>query len=363
MKVCHISTVHARNDVRIFQKELLSLTKAYETFFIVADGEGNSEVNDVKIIDIGLRNSSRIKRATEDSNKALKKALELDCDIYHLHDPELLKIGLKLKKHKKKVIFDAHEDLPQQILTKEYIPKTLRKLISVYYSYYESYASKKLDAIVSATPTIESKFSAYGARAISVCNYPIIKQSETNYSESNRLVYIGGISESRGILNMLDAIENSDYKLNLAGKFFNEEIELKAKSHPGWNRINWLGFIDSDEVESILSESSIGLVLLHPYRSYKESLPVKMFEYMNAGLPFIASRFPIWEEISNKHNCGICVNPEDSKEINKAIQQLIQNPDLAKRMGLNGKAAIKSEYNWGVEKDKLLELYKSLDAQ
>ena len=95
MKVCHISTLHARNDVRIFQKELLSLTKAYETFFIVADGEGNSEVNDVKIIDIGLRNSSRIKRATEDSNKALKKALELDCDIYHLHDPELLKIGFK----------------------------------------------------------------------------------------------------------------------------------------------------------------------------------------------------------------------------------------------------------------------------
>lgn len=360
IKICHISTLHARNDVRIFQKELKSLARQFKAYYIVADGLGNNTIDNVQIIDIGLRNSSRVKRAKENSKKALQKAIEIDCDLYHIHDPELLKIGLKLKKQAKKVVFDAHEDLPQQILTKEYIPKVLRKAVSLYYKHYESAVSKKLDAIVGATPTITHKFNDYGAHAVCVCNYPIADIQPNNYSMNKNLVYIGGISESRGMITMLDAIESTNYKLNLAGKFFNQEIEDLARSHHAWNQVNWLGFIDSQGVKTILSDSSIGLVLLKPFKSYRESLPVKMFEYMNAGIPYIASKFSIWEDISNKHNCGICVDPTNTAEITKAIDELYNNPEKAKQMGLNGQKAIETEYNWDREKLKLFELYNAL---
>jgi glycosyltransferase involved in cell wall biosynthesis len=346
--------------VRIFQKELKSLAKEYEAYFIVADGLGNDTKDNVRIIDIGLRSQSRLKRAIRDSKKALQKALEIECDLYHLHDPELLKVGLRLKKEKKKVVFDAHEDLPQQILTKEYIPKSVRKVVSIYYKFYEARVSKKLDAVVAATPTIANKFNGYGAHAITVCNYPIAEIRPSNYSINKNLVYIGGISDSRGLLTMLEAIKSTNYKLNLAGKFFNKEIEQEAKLHPAWSQVNWLGFLDSKEVKSILSDSSIGLVVLKPFKSYKESLPVKMFEYMNAGIPYIASKFSIWENITNKHNCGICVDPLSLDEIAKAINELYNNPEKAKKMGMNGQKAIETEYNWDKEKIKLFELYEAL---
>ena len=102
------------------------------------------------------------------------------------------------------------------------------------------------------------------------------------------------------------------------------------------------------------------MVTLHPTLNYKDSLPVKMFEYMAAGIPIIASNFSIWKEIIDEHKCGINVNPKDSNDIKKSIQYLINNPNEAKEMGENGKKAIANVFNWKIEEQKLIELYTNL---
>ena len=120
------------------------------------------------------------------------------------------------------------------------------------------------------------------------------------------------------------------------------------------------GFLNRHEVNAVLAKSRAGLVTLHPIINYIDALPVKMFEYMAAGIPVIASNFPLWREIIEGNKCGLCVDPMNSKEIGKAIKYLKDNPKEAEDMGKNGRKAVEDKYNWPLEEKKLLDLYKRL---
>jgi glycosyltransferase involved in cell wall biosynthesis len=91
-----------------------------------------------------------------------------------------------------------------------------------------------------------------------------------------------------------------------------------------------------------------------------DAQPNKMFEYMSAGLPLIASDFPLWREIVEGNDCGVCVDPADPAAIAEAIDRLVENPDLARRMGENGQRAVHERYNWAIEEKKLLALYDTV---
>ena len=128
----------------------------------------------------------------------------------------------------------------------------------------------------------------------------------------------------------------------------------------GWKNVDYLGWMDREGVKAALNESMIGLVTLHPIINYLDALPVKMFEYMAAGLPVIASNFPLWKKIIEGNQCGLCVAPLDPQAIADAIDYLLVHPEEAERMGRNGQKAVQERYNWGLEELKLTSLYDSL---
>ncbi len=361
-KICHITTVHPRYDVRIFQKECKSLSKHFNIFLIVADGLGDEVKDNVHIIDIGLRQTSRLKRAKIDSKKALKKALELNCELYHFHDPELIKIGLKLKRKGKKVIYDVHEDIPRQILSKPYIHKLLRPIISFIVEKIENNKAKQLDGIATSTPFIRNRFLKINKQCIDINNFPIINDfSSISFdNKKNQICYVGGLSENRGTYTLIKSLKNVNTKLILAGKFESADFQKKCESLPEWSKVDFLGFVNRSEIKEILRDSKIGMVNLKPLINYLDALPVKMFEYMSAGIPVIASDFVLWQEIVESSECGICVNPEDEIKISDAIQLLINNPKNAERMGLNGQKSVQEQYNWKKEEQKLFTFYKEI---
>ena len=82
-----------------------------------------------------------------------------------------------------------------------------------------------------------------------------------------------------------------------------------------------------------------------------------------AGLPVICTDFILWQKIIEDYQCGICVQPDNVDEIASAIQFLLDNPDVAKQMGENGRRAVAEKYNWGVEEKKLLKLYADLSGE
>lgn len=366
IKITHLTSAHQRYDTRIFLKMCSSLAKNenYKVYLVVADGKGDEIRNSVNIVDAGAKTGGRISRMTKTVKNVFEKAKELESHIYHLHDPELIPIGIKLKKLGKKVIFDAHEDLPKQLLNKPYLTKNLRLLLSKIFLIYEKIMFKRFDFIVAATPIIRDKILLINKNTIDINNFPTIKKSSfiQNWkNKKNEVCYVGGIDRSRGIYELVEAMNYTrNTVLNLAGNFKIQQDKEELLKHEGWKNVNSLGYLDKAGVDEVYKRSKIGLVTLHPQVNYIESLPVKMFEYMEAAIPVIASNFPIWKSIIEEYKCGICVDPLDPKEIGQAINDLIGDEDLAKNMGENGRRAILEHFNWNIEESKLYKLYNTI---
>lgn len=361
--VCHLTSVHPANDTRILYKECMTLSQAGYQVTLVAK---YAPVDAGSSIQIQFLNTagSRLWRMTRTAAEAYKSAKAQDADIYHFHDPELIPVGLLLKWQGKKVIYDVHEDLPRQIMTKDWIPKPLRKLVSRISERIEHCAARKFDAVVGATPHICERFRPLNKRTINVNNYPLLRElhtPETGWTHKERAVcYVGGINRIRGIFEIIEAMKLVDARFLLAGTFSDAAEYEKAHRHPGWQKVNELGQVDRKGVKCVLSRSLAGLVVFHPAPNHINAKPNKMFEYMSAGLPVIASDFPLWREIVEGSRCGICVDPLDPDDIAGAINWIIDHPDEAKKMGDNGRKAVEKKYNWELEEEKLLSLYGEL---
>ena len=191
-------------------KQCQSLSSDNRTVsLVIADGLGNEIKDNISIFDVG-KQKNRFRRIFKSSNDVYKKALELNCNIYHLHDPELIRIGLKLKRNGKKVIFDIHENIALQILSKEYIPKILRRIISKIYRLYEIKKLKKFDALIIAEHSYKKYYSSLNNNLVTVLNMPKIDHLKKFYSDNrinNEIFYIGGISNNRGFDVLIQSLK------------------------------------------------------------------------------------------------------------------------------------------------------------
>ncbi len=368
MRVAHLTSAHPRDDIRIFHKECRSLVNAeYDVALVVADGLGNAMRDGVQIIDVGCSHG-RWDRIFHVTKRVRDRAIKLDKDVYHLHDPELLPVARALKKLGKKVIFDAHEDVPKQVLGKHYLHPVVRKLLSYAIAVYEYYVCARIDGIVAATPSIRDKFLRINSNTVDINNYPLVGELEGFMSwdaKADEVCYVGSIASIRGIKEVVAsmALTQSAAKLNLVGGFVEPHVEAEVRADLGWRRVNALGVQNRQEVRNVLARSKVGLVTFHPLPNHVDAQPNKMFEYMSAGVPVIASNFPLWREIVERNGCGECVDPMDPVAIAKAIDLIVSDPILAKRMGENGRQAVEKKYNWAAEELKLKSFYRRLNAK
>jgi len=364
LKVCHLTSVHGRHDTRIFIKECQSLASAgYSVSLIAADGRGDEARDGVSIIGIERSGRGRLGRMTGTVRRVYKKALALNADLYHLHDPELIPAGLRLKRRGKKVIYDVHEDLPRQILSKPYLYPFLRPAIAGIIERFEHFAARRFDGVVTVTDHINGRFLKINRNTVCIKNYPLADELANDVSwadKESQVCYVGGLGRSRGVFELVQAMNDTDVRLVLAGGFESEKDRLQAESMAGWDRVDFRGYVGRGEVAGILGESKAGLVTLHPSERYLTALPIKMFEYMSAGIPVISSNFPLWREIVEGCHCGLCVDPMRPDKIAEAIRWIVDHPTEAEGMGRRGREAVLSRYNWDSQARTLLDLYKKL---
>lgn len=364
IRVCHFTSAHDALDERIFLKECRSLQRAGYEVSLVAAGAKSECRDNVKIIGVPRVGKSRLTRMLQTARRVYQRTLELECDIYHFHDPELLRFALKLKRRGKTVIYDCHEDVPKQILTKGWIPLLFRKIVSSAFRRFEDKISKQLDMVIAATPSIAQRFAGISKNVVVINNYPIIGELNKPKDWKSRkaeVCYIGGIAPIRGIIQVVDAMALApDATLQLVGGMDSDTTETKLSSLAGWGQVHFHGFVSRQEVAEIIGGCRAGLVTFLPAPNHTDSRPNKMFEYMSAGLPVICSNFPAWKEIIEGNSCGICVDPTSPTSIADAIRFILENPQEAKTMGKNGLRAVVEKYSWDAEQAILVESYKRL---
>jgi hypothetical protein len=198
-KVCHVTSAHPRYDVRIFHKECKSLANnGFDVTLLVNDNLPNEAIEGVKIVSTQFKIMNRFERMVKSKKKIKKLMLEIDADLYHFHDPELLPEASWVKNIGKKVIFDFHEDVSRQILFKKWIPKQIRKSVSVLYEMYEKSIVKKMDAIVTVTPKFVERLKQINHNTVMITNYPILKEKVNYYNVKKKKIicFAGGITLS-----------------------------------------------------------------------------------------------------------------------------------------------------------------------
>lgn len=370
IKVCHLTSAHKAKDDRIFVKECISLAKAgYEVYIIAPDAE-NRVCDNVHFLGINSFKikSSRVRRFVKVGRLVYQKAVELDADIYHLHDPELLLYGLKLKHRGKKVIFDSHEDVPNQILSKTWIPGLLRSFVARIYEIIEKRCITKFDGVITVNDIIANRLKKINSNVAIVTNYPVLEESrrlkDSCTSKERSICFAGNIKPDymhHLILDVIDEID--DVKYYLAGSVSETYLD-NLKHTPGWDKVVFKGFLNRKDLFELYSVSMIG-VALHNYApnvgGREGSLGIiKNFEIMMAGLPIVCTDFRVWKHIVQEEQCGICVNPTNKEEIKEAITYLLNNPQIAFQMGKNGREAVKKKYNWGLQEPILFNFYERL---
>lgn len=365
-RIVHLTSVHSSSDPRIFVKECTSLAqRGYEVFYIVPTNE-TPERGIVNIVPL-KKHKSRLLRMLLTPFSLLGRGLKLKADLYHMHDPELLPLGLILKLFGKKVVFDSHENVRQQILNKYYLPKWIRKFISSFYAFLEDFAVGCFDGVITVVPSIASMFPP--EKTSIVANYPLLEEIEKmkNFGSGERkahLLFSGALTHERGALQLLKTMEllqtREDVTLQLAGTIKPETLQTELEKMPGWKKVVFHGWVGREKILELLKDCSIGIVTYLPSPNYYDMSINKLYEYMAASMPIIASDIPLWREKLGGIGCCLFVNPEDTKAIAAAVEHLLEHREEAAAMGEQGRKAVMERFNWGVSEEVLLQRYERI---
>lgn len=361
IKVCHLTSVHRYTDNRVFFKECSTLAEKGYDVTLVAPNVENHERNGVKLV--GVQGySNRFKRIFKTAFRHVyREARRQKADVYHFHDTELIPVGLMLRLRGKRVIYDVHENNAGAILSRAYVKSGfVKKFLSFGIKVLEKGSARFFSAIVTARPDITEIFKKY--EPFTVRNFPVLPDYDSIpdvdvEKTKTAVIYVGGMTEIRGLLPLIEAFENiDDAELWLLGFFGNDGFREKCEALDGWKNTRFLGSVEADQIFGYIKKADIGVVTFLPVPNHITTLANKPFEYMACGLPIVMSDFEYWKDFFK--DSALYANPADANDVREKLQQLINDKELRQSMGEKNLHLTQTEYNWELESEVLLDAYR-----
>jgi len=361
--IVQLSSVHTPLDSRIFYKECQTLIESGYCVTYVVPGKGNVVEDGVKFDYLKLPHG-RFQRVIQTVFSALTKAISLKADLYHFHDPELIPVGFVLKLLGKKVVYDVHENLPDQLLEKHWLgPRFIRKGVAAVMRGVEWLAGCAFDGIIGVTPEIISRFPRNKSvllRNFVRCKMVDAINSDQEINDRCVAIYPGSISRSRGIMEIIEAVGSlkGEVDLLICGSWKDNKLLEECRASKGWKYTRYMGRLKQEQVFKLIKSSNIGLHLVYPVANNSGAYPTKAFEFMACGIPFIVTDQPAKRNTFGE--IAVYADARDPKDIAQKLKTLARDEKLRKKLGRAGRTAIENEFSWEKESKKMLELYTNI---
>lgn len=365
----HLTVVHRPDDTRIYHRECRSLAAAGYRVSLVAPGAPPELADGVQGVAIPgfARRLARVRRALVGHPSLLVTAARLRADLYHVHDPELLLIAYLLKRLRgARAVYDVHEDYRVRLRAREWLPAGVRGLVAGAAGRWEARLAPRMDGIVAVSEAIARRFP--GQPVAVVRNYPLtpVRMGVVPAPEERDAALVlctGGVTNFGGVVEVaraLGLVVTPDVRLAVLGGHRDRGAvqALDASAPPG--RVELIGQVPLPDVYRWMARATIGAVCNQPLHGYEHAEPTKLFEYMAAGLPVIASDSPPWSDVVVESGCGVVVDPTDPAAIAAAIDGLMRDPQRRQAMGERGREAVAARFTWESQAAALQGLYGRL---
>jgi glycosyltransferase involved in cell wall biosynthesis len=368
-KVVHLTSVHHALDNRIFEKECVSLAEAgFDIALVVPDDGGDRVEKGVRILTVPKPRGRR-ERILKTTRAVIARGLAEDAALYQFHDPELIMPALRLRAAGKPVVFDVHEDYYTSILDKTpYLSGPAARVVATGYYLVERATRRAFRTVIA-----ERYYARRFPEAVPVLNYPRLEQFAAMLAgkaaeppATPRMLYTGGLNAERGAFVYADlARRMPDAEVHLVGITpLDLAARMRERAGEGVGRLHFTGLGEKLPFPTILAAYrqpwTCGLAVMPDTGHYREKELTKFFEYMAAGIPILASNFPVWKQLIEGHGVGLCVDPADPKAVEDAVLWLHRHPDKAREMGERGRQAIVSTFNWATQAERLIAFYREI---
>jgi glycosyltransferase involved in cell wall biosynthesis len=354
---------------RVYLKGCRTLVKAGYEVVIIAPHECDENRDGIQIRSLPVYRS-RLGRLLVTPWLVFAKALREKASVYQIENIELIPQALLLRLLGKKVIYDVHEDTPDQVPFKTWVPPLIRKPLAWMVKKMEHFGARRFSAVIAAGVEIGERLGACNKQTTIVHNYPLLEEFvdsialEPARHTGKKIICLGGISSAHAGREIVKAMgllpRDLEAKLIFAGGIASPAYLDEVIRTPGWERVEYRGIISREQVKALMAEAAAALVLYSPEPNHLDIRSNRFYESLAAGLPVVTSNFPKWRELVEGNGFGLTVDPTDSQAIANAIEYLLTHPEEAAAMGLRGRQAVLEKFNWTREEPKLLQLYAQL---
>lgn len=314
---------------------------------------------------------AKVSQSRQRSQQLYDVGISLKPDVVHAHDTDTLAVGVRLKRATGAfLVWEANELFPEMLVANR---KTVPSFVLAYWRTIERTSVAHVDAVITVGDALAAELKRrFSVSPVVVRSVPdlvpmgdrhLLREHLGLPEEAIILLYQGLINQGRGIEQVIDILErvpNVHFVLQGTGPTLDSVLQYSAASHSS-SRIHYAGCVPIHELHKWASGADIGDLLLEntSLNNYLAA-PNKLYQYLMAGIPILASDFPEMAAVIHEGPAGIVTDPSNSEAMVRALSQVAKDADLRATMGARAREMAETRYNWDSEKQRLIALYDGL---